>query len=178
MGARGLVERPDLPAVADAGPLIHLSEIGQFRLLRLFSPLHVPSVVTAEAVRHGPVTDGDLTGLGIFKQHDVAEERIEALRTTSRLRRLQSGELACFALCRELGVSIVLCDDLAGRDAAIELVLTPVGSLGVIVRAFRGGLIARPEAERALADLYDVSTLFVTRTLVDIALEELARLAP
>ena len=175
MGVQGLGERASPPAVADAGPLIHLSEIGQFHLLRVFGALHIPAQVIAEAIRHGPVTQEDLDGLGVVRQHNVTEESLQDIRTTPPFQKLHTGELACFFLCRDIGVKVILCDDLASRDAAADLGVTPVGSLGMVVRAFRRGLISRVAAERAIVDLYDVSTLFVTRALVDIALAELNR---
>lgn len=37
-------------AVADAGPLIHLTEIGCLPLLRIFDALHIPDAVWSETV--------------------------------------------------------------------------------------------------------------------------------
>jgi len=138
----------------------------------------VPRPVLTEAARHGPVTSTQLTNLGNVRLHDVGEARLVEFQRGHDLGKLHSGEVACLFFCRELGVPLMLCDDLAGRDAAAGLGMTPVGSLGVVVRAFRRGLIPRASAERAMVDLYDVSTLFVTRAVVDIALAELARRAP
>ena len=82
------------------------------------------------------------------------------------------GEQECLCLCKEIDVQTVLTDDLAAREAAKRLELTPVGSLGIVVKAFDQGLISLAEAEQALGDLYDVSSLFVTRTIVEIAMEQ------
>ncbi len=73
----------------------------------------------------------------------------------------------------EVGVPILLTDDLAVRDAAKRLGLTPVGSLGVIVRAYRLGHIILTQAEHRIAALYDASSLFVTRAIVELAIEQL-----
>jgi hypothetical protein len=40
-------------AVADAGPLIHLHEVGQISLLNLFVAVHVPAIVWREATESG-----------------------------------------------------------------------------------------------------------------------------
>ena len=40
MGNEGLI-----PAVIDAGPIIHLTEIGGLSLLRVYSNLHIPDAV-------------------------------------------------------------------------------------------------------------------------------------
>jgi predicted nucleic acid-binding protein len=49
-------------------------------------------------------------------------------------------------LCSMLGVPVLLTDDLAARDAAKVLGLTPVGSLGIIARACQMGRITTDEA--------------------------------
>ena len=74
-----------------------------------------------------------------------------------------------------MGVPILLTDDLAVREAAKRLKLTPVGSLGIVVRAYQSGHISLADAEHHIADLYDVSTLFVTRTIVELAIGQLQR---
>jgi predicted nucleic acid-binding protein len=68
---------------------------------------------------------------------------------------------------------VLLTDDLAVRDTARRFGLIPVGSLGVVVRAYRVGDISLEDAEQHLADLYDVNSLFVTRAIVDLAIEQL-----
>jgi predicted nucleic acid-binding protein len=55
--------------------------------------------------------------------------------------------------------------------------LTPVGSLGIIVRAYRKALISFEDAHRHLEDLYDVSSLFVTRAIVELAIDQLSESA-
>jgi predicted nucleic acid-binding protein len=74
---------------------------------------------------------------------------------------------------RQAGVEIILTDDLAAREAAKILSLTPVGSLGIVVRAYRLGDISLVDAERLLTDLYNLSSLFVTRAIVDLAIQQL-----
>ena len=68
---------------------------------------------------------------------------------------------------------LLLTDDLAARDAARRLAIMPVGSLGVIVRVFRLDRVSLEEAERLLRRLRDDTTLFVTPTIVDLAIEQL-----
>jgi hypothetical protein len=66
---------------------------------------------------------------------------------------------------------------MAVRDAASRLKLVPVGSLGIIVAAYKHDIISFQDAKHYIADLYDVSSLFVTRDLVELAIEKL-RLHP
>lgn len=86
---------------------------------------------------------------------------------------LHAGEKESLYLSKLLNVSLLLTDDLAVRKAAKHLGLRPVGSLGVVVRAYREGKISLEDAEQYLIDLYETSTLFVTRAIVELAIEQL-----
>jgi len=96
----------------------------------------------------------------------------------NRLEDLQAGECECLYLCQQIQIPLILTDDLAVRDAAKQLQLTPVGSLGIAVRAYRQGLITLAEAEYAITQLYDVSSLFVTRAISSQSFPCPTRLAP
>jgi predicted nucleic acid-binding protein len=116
-------------AVFDASPLIALHQIGQLELARaLFLQTLGPPVVAREVA----------PSLGLLP--DWIE--VQGVSTAPSLsRRLDVGELAAIALAIHRSANFVVLDDLAGRLAAVELSLTPVGSLGLLVRAKRHGLI-------------------------------------
>jgi predicted nucleic acid-binding protein len=163
MGPGGLV------AVADTGPLIHLAEIGCLTLLSIFAELHIPEGVWQEASRPPTIRES----LTSAKQHVLQQDEIVKFTADHGFGKLQSGELESLLLCSKLSVQVLLTDDLAVRKAAKVLGLIPVGSLGIIARAHRLGLITRDAAERHLRDLYTMSSLFVTPTIVELAIERL-----
>jgi len=68
---------------------------------------------------------------------------------------------------------MLLTDDMAVRDAARHLHIVPVGSSGIVVSAFKQGEITLQEAEGYITDLYDISSLFVTRAIAELAIEQL-----
>lgn len=158
-----------LAAVADTGPLIHLAEIDCLPLLAIFEDLHIPEAVWEEADRP-PTIRQDLT---FAKRHVVPREQVASFTAEHGLQKLQSGERESLLLCLRLEVPVLLTDDLAVREAAKVLGLTPVGSLGVIARAHQKGLISLGVAEHHLRALQTVSSLFVTQTIVDLAIERL-----
>ena len=158
-------------AVGDAGPLIHLSEIGRLGLLEMFGALHVPDAVWAETVGKGRIAPLALANL---RRHAVAREASQRLAQDRGFGGLHAGEIECLTLCKRLGVPILLTDDLAVRDAAKRLGVRPVGSLGVIVRGWKEGRLTRSEAEDLLLVLHEASTLFVTRAIIELALEQLS----
>lgn len=162
-------------AVADAGPIIHLKEIGCLPYLLIFSSLHVPKAVWDETVGHGHVSSEELSGLENMQRHTLDRAEVERFLKHNKCEDLDSGERECLYLCDAIDVPLILTDDLAVRDAATRLHVVPVGSLGVVVKAYRSGKISPQEAESKLNDLYDVSSLFVTRAIVEMAIEHLRK---
>jgi predicted nucleic acid-binding protein len=160
-------------AVSDAGPLIHLREIGCLALLGVFEALHVPEAVWAEAFGQNPLATEDELTLQFVQRHEIPNDDHVSFVQASGLQELHTGETACLYLCQRLDLSTFLTDDLAAREAAQRLRLTPVGSLGVVVRAYRLGRIARDEAEQHILNLFDVSSLYVTRAVVELAIGQL-----
>jgi predicted nucleic acid-binding protein len=158
-----------LAAVADTGPLIHLAEIGCLPLLTIFEELHIPEGVWLEADRPSTIRK-ELT---FSKRHVLERDEITSFTADHGLERLQAGERESLLLCSKLRVPVLLTDDLAVRRAAKAIGLTPVGSLGIVARAHYSGRIAREAAEKYLQELYTVSSLFVTQTIVDLAIERL-----
>lgn len=163
MGSRRLI------AVADTGPLIHLAEIESLLLLSIFDELHVPEAVRDEAKKPATVQEF----LKSCQIHSLSVSRVTSFIHDQRLQSLQKGECESLCLCEELSIDLILTDDLAVRKIAQKLGLTPIGSLGVIVKAQKLGRISLAEAENLLIRLQDVSSLYVTRAIVEMAIERL-----
>jgi len=160
-------------AVADAGPLIHLTEIGCLSLLRIFQTLHIPGAVWQEIVGQGRVPGTSILQLEGVEQHTLPAVSLAQFIQENNLGGLHSGEQESLYLCRQIGVPLLLTDDLAVREAAKRLDITPVGSRGIIVKTYHLGQITLEEAEHYIAALYEVSSLYVTRTIVELAIEQL-----
>ena len=160
-------------ATADAGPLIHLTEVGCLSLLRIFDTLHIPDAVWSETVEQDRVLQVDVLGLGNVQRHALSQLEVMQFVQKHNLQDLHNGECECLYLCQHTSVSVLLTDDLAVREEAKRLSLTPVGSLGVVVRAYRLGHVSLEDAERYVAGLYDMSSLFVTREVVEQVIEQL-----
>lgn len=167
MGIRRLSE-----PVVDAGPLIHLAEIDALDVLSIFDRIHIPNAVWDEAViRHAVPAEAVERACDVVR-HSV-EMEAERYAVEAGLQSLQRGERECLYVCDDQRLGLLLTDDLAVRRRASTLGLTPVGSLGVIVRAFRLNRIDFSTAEERIEALHSVSSLFVTRALVDIAIVQL-----
>jgi len=162
-------------AVSDAGPLIHLSEIGCLSLLRIFETIHIPNAVWSETVGQNRVPKDDILLLGNIQQHSLTQYEVIQFIQKNGLDELQDGERECLCLCQKIDVSVLLTDDMAVREKAFRLNLTPVGALGIVVRAYRLRHISLDNAKRHITDLYDVSSLFVTHTIVEMVIEQLEK---
>jgi predicted nucleic acid-binding protein len=157
----------------DAGPLIHLAEVGALTLLQMFDTLYIPDAVWSETVGVGRLLEAQVIGLGNSERSTLPPSEMSQFVQSHHLERLQAGECECLCLCQRLGLSTLLTDDLDARDAARRLDLVPVGSLGIVMRAYRMRNLSLADAERYMMQLYEVSSLFVTRTLVELAVDEL-----
>jgi predicted nucleic acid-binding protein len=160
-------------AVIDAGPLIHLNEIGCLSILTIFETLHLPDAVWSETVERKRVLDTDILKLGNVHRQSVNSGVLSQFVIDHSLQDIHAGERECLCLCQHLSVPLILTDDLAVRQTAKRLNITPVGSLGIVVKAFRLNQISLAEAERHIANLQDISTLFVTKAVVELAIEQL-----
>lgn len=155
-------------AVTDAGPLIHLHEVGALPLLALFETVIVPSTVWQETTQAGRVPAGVLRALANLAQADDPPAGREGCFDG-----LDAGERSCLRLCQHEAIALLLTDDLEARQAAQEVGVRPVGSLGLVLRASREGRLTKKRARQVLEALRDRSTLFVRPALVDRVIAQL-----
>lgn len=154
-----------LSAVSNSGPLIHLSEINQINLLSLFNSLAIPDSVLEE------VGEVNLENVKVIK---VAEKNVELFAKSIKKFKLQKAEIDTLYLAKKMD-SIFLTDDLEAREAANYLKIKVHGSLGIIALAHVKRMINLTEAKQLILNLYNESTLFLTKFLVDLAINELER---
>lgn len=159
-------------AVSDAGPLIHLAEVGRFDLLQVFSRLYIPERIHDEVCIEGMPGERELRAARYIEVLKVTNEELEVMRERIEVK-LDEGEIAALALCMRLENEVFLTDDLAAREAGKQLGLEVHGSAGVVARAYRAGLIALQSAKQSLERLYSVSNLFVTKAIIEEAMSEL-----
>lgn len=137
--------------VSHAGPLIYLGAVGYLSLLHLlYDRVVVPDAVWREvavvgADRPGAAATRAATWIQVLPVDVCA---VEPLRD-----RLDPGEAEAIVLASAVRADLPLVDDQAGRQVAAELGLTIIGTLGVLVRAKRSGLLpaVRPVVEAIVA---------------------------
>ena len=160
-------------AVADAGPILHLYEIDLIELFDIWNQVLIPQAVWDETVAMQRVPENRLTEMSVFSLRYVPTDALRQFVREFQFEKLHAGEQECLFVCREEGVPFLLTDDLAVRRAAKRLGVRPVGSLGVIVRGYRLGRFSLREAKMHLRALQNVSSLFVTPEIVELAIRQL-----
>ena len=134
-GAVRAMADPDRPitAVADAGPPIHLDELGVLELLADFREVWVPDAVWRELQRHRPNV---LKNVAIHwvRHRALPNSNVDAL---ARLYTLHAGEREALSLCMDKPDLLLLTDDSAARLAAQALAVPAHGTLGILIRAIR-----------------------------------------
>jgi predicted nucleic acid-binding protein len=152
------------PVVCDAGPVIHLDELGCLDLLADFVPLLVPRQVWGEVTRHrGRLTDADVPGVRVVDVTGAASAKLSAISDSMAL---HVGERAALAVLGSEGARLFLCDDAAARLAAESLGFEVHGTVGVLVRSIRRGMRTREQVIRILRELPKRSTLRLSSKLL------------
>jgi predicted nucleic acid-binding protein len=160
-------------AVCDAGPLIHLTEIGCLDLLRDFQAVLIPEQVREEVARHRPDA---LVASGLSVRYVPVEVSADPhFKALVKAFSLDSGEQAALSLMDHAPNTLLLTDDAAARLAAKALGFRSQGSLGVLLRAMRLGRRTKAAVLAALRDIPSRSTLHIRANLLNDVIEEVER---
>ena len=159
--------------VADAGPLIHLDELGCLDLLADFTAVHTSQLVWREVLRHRPkLLPQAVSGLCI-------EESVWPIRAgvtvLTEAFNLDAGEVSALGLMQHLSADLFLCDDAAARLVAESLGYGVHGTIGVLIRAIRREQRSKPQVLELLRSIPQRSTLFLKPSLLAEICEQVAR---
>ena len=124
--------------VCDAGPLIHLEELGRIDLLLTFARICVPDTVWEEVRLHRPSALRKRR-VKLIRVVDLQQPTPE-LRSLLQTFALDAGEAAAFRLMQEIPNATLLTDDSAARLLAVRMGYDVHGTIGVILRGMRHGL--------------------------------------
>lgn len=153
------------PVVIDAGPIIHLDELGCLDLLADFPSLHTTKTVWAEVVFHRPSLLPE--ALPTLRLHGLGPRSLPPdLSAQAVAFDLDAGELSALRLMAELTAQVLLCDDAAARLVAESRGHRVHGTVGVIVRAMRRGLRRKHEVRALLQSIPERSALHLTPSLL------------
>ena len=156
---------PGIVVVSGAGPLISLARLNLLTVLQiLFEEVQVPEDVIHECMaRPGNVDTARISEAlshGLLRPCTARELRIPGL---------ELGECAAISRALEIGAALLV-DERAARAHAAALGLAVTGTLGVLVRARRRGLVGplAPLIATLRASGQRLSHQVVAQALVDV----------
>ncbi len=130
--------------IADTGPINYLLLIGHIEILpALFERVILPSAVKDE------LADRDTPSLvrnWIADPPLWVDVRQTASLTNASMAELGAGETAAITLAAELHADLLLMDDRRGVIAALERGLTVTGTMGLLARAAKHGILDLADA--------------------------------
>jgi predicted nucleic acid-binding protein len=149
----------------NASPLILMARAGVFDLLRVLGDrVLVPRAVAEEVQRRGP---DDPTVQAMDRSTWLAVVEAPPIPVSIATWNLGAGESAVLAWALAHPGTEIVCDDLAARRCAETLGIAACGTLSVVLRAKKHGLIgqARPVLERLIG-----AGMYLSRKVLDQAL--------
>ena len=136
--------------ISDTTPLITLIKAGKLSILHsLFGEVMIPEAVFAEAT--GNVTFRDEADI-IRNSEFIKVVQIQNRSQVAFLQRatgLDLGESEAIIYADEIKAELLLMDEVAGRKVAQNMKLPIAGSIGIIIKAFKSGIITADEADDA-----------------------------
>lgn len=159
--------------VVDTTPLLALDACNQLDLLRsLFTSIIIPTDVQND-LAHGGSTS---LPTGLTEEHLswIEVRSLSSPPSAELLARLDRGEAAVITLALEIGSAIVCMDEKRGRRVAREAGLTVIGTVGVLLRAKRMGLIEeiKPSLDQMISKGIWLSDSLLKRALLEVAEHE------
>jgi hypothetical protein len=154
--------------ISDSTPLINFAKLGRLDLLRkLFGKVCIPEAVYYEVVIEGAGKPGavEVKTATWIERCSVAQEFIDELTGFV----LDLGERESIALALQMGADLLILDEITGRKAARQLKLHITGTIGLLERAFRRGLISDL---REVLDELCASGFWVSERLYQAVLED------
>lgn len=148
--------------VANTTPLIALADIGQLDLLRqLYGEIWIPPAVLKEIESEPAKTR--IRNASWIKVVEIEKET--GFEFSSRL---HAGEIEVIRLAQEQKADLLLMDDNAAKKTAKFIGMSVTGSLGVLIKAKKEGLIpeVKPMMEALIQD-----GLYVDETIQKMVLE-------
>jgi len=150
--------------VADAGPILHLDELGCLDVLNDFAEVLIPPAVWEEIARHRPAA---LKGSLVLKKIPVTSEPDERLKNLGQRFALHRGEMQALQLAVERQAQLFLsAAAAAARVAAEELGCKLHGTIGLILRSVRCGRRTLANAISLLEAIPTRSTLHLKPSLL------------
>lgn len=157
--------------VSDSTPLITLMKAMRLDVLfKLFGEIIIPEAVYQELTTNNNFPDEIIQ---IKTSKFIRVVSIQDRKTVSVLQRatgLDIGESEAIVYADDIQADILLIDEVSGRRVATDMGLDIMGSIGVLIAAFKEGYISLSEADDAFQNIRNANR-HISEKLIDDALE-------
>ena len=147
-------------AVADTGPIIHLSEIDLVNVFNIFSQILIPKEVSHELIKN------KIKIPKFFIIKEIKPEHKDKIKIFTNQHDLDIGESEAIVLALQEKADYFLTDDSDARLVAKKYSLEVHGTIGIILRAFREKIINKNKAIEKVNQLHTNSSIFITSDLI------------
>lgn len=163
-----------ISAIVNASPLIALSIIRQFDLLRqVFDEVYVPQAVTSEILAAKSKKRFALHELkqainkGTFKVYTIKDSKF----VNKLPKKLHKGEMEVIVGAKELDVDFAVIDEIAARNFAKILGIDTIGTIGILKLAKDKGYIYRlkPLLFDLRSNKFRISDNLIEKILYDVS---------
>ncbi len=159
--------------VSDTTPLISLMKIGQLNLLhQLFGEVQIPNAVYDELVSNTrfPDESRQIRECWFIKRVDVAD--VQSVRLIRRSTGLDAGESEAIVLADSMSASLLLMDEAKGRQVAMQMGIQLMGTIGMLLVAYREKLLSKEEILQCI-DILKINGRHISEKLYKQLLEKL-----
>ena len=146
-----------MKAVSNASPIIFLSKIDALDLLpQCFNEILIPIAVADELFDYHPPA--------YIQQIQVSPAGSEFVR--GAIGRLHIGELEAIVLAQETQADYVILDDLLARRKAQRLGLKTIGTIGILLLAYKKRLLSRMDLEGYMSRLINDHRMYLSPSIL------------
>ena len=159
--------------VSDTSPLIALMKAKQLKLLEdLYGTVVIPQAVYEELTGNSkyPEEAEQIKGSSFLKVVTIKDSR--SVRLFQQITGLDRGESEAIKYAADNNADLVLVDEVSGRRTAKMMELNCIGSLGVLLAAYKNKLINEGDVRAAIEQMKS-SNIYFDDSLIDTVLKQI-----
>lgn len=161
--------------IINASPLIIFGKLNKIDILKkIYADIEIANEVYQEAVINGMKKNS--REAFIIKEYidnkdikviDLAENFISKAKKIQVIYNIDTGEAETIALALQLDKKEVIIDEAAAREAAKGFGIKPVGSLRVLLIAYKGNLIDEIEIKKLINEMENTKYRLSPKVLIE-----------
>ena len=160
--------------VSDTTPLISLMKVGRLDLInQLFGEVQIPNAVFEELVSNSrfPDESRQIRECQFIKKVDVID--VNSVKLLRRSTGLDAGESEAIVLSDSMEAALLLMDEVKGREVARQMGIQIMGTIGMLMIAYKESLLSKGEILRCI-EVLKVSGRHISGKLYEQLIEKIS----